>query len=87
MKPIEFKEQNLVLKKPENMTDEECGSLPVFKDYEKFISKWKLSEGEKKFVMEHGYIYIVVFGTTHPPILAAAGELVVEKVKLVKEEK
>jgi len=32
MKPVEFKYQVKILKKPDNMTDEECGPLPVWTD-------------------------------------------------------
>ena len=32
MNPINFKEATKILRKPENMTDEECGTLPIYTD-------------------------------------------------------
>lgn len=75
MTPVEFEEQNGVLRKPDNMTDEECLPLPCYRDGFQVISKWKLSEQEKKHVLEHGWIWVnVLGGATQPPILAIAQE-------------
>lgn len=77
MKPVEFKEMNTVLNKPDNMTDDECQSLPCFRDGQQTISKWELDEAEKKHVAEKGYIWIrVLAGPTSPPILPEAEETV-----------
>lgn len=42
MLAIKFKEANKNLSKPENMTDEECGSLWVYSDGRQCISCWRL---------------------------------------------
>ena len=77
MKQIEFPEQTKILGKPENMTDEECGSLPVFCDGQQCISKWELNEEEKKHVAEKGYIWLRVWsGKTQPPVMLEAMETV-----------
>jgi hypothetical protein len=82
MKPIKFKEQNFTLGKPPNMSDNECMSLPCFRDGNQVISKWKLSEEEKAHVAEHGFIWISVLGGwSQPPILPQACETVFETVK------
>lgn len=72
MKPIDFPESNVNLVKPKSMSYEECGSLPAFVDDTQYVSKWELSEKEKKHVAEHGYIWIKVLGQTHPPISPVA---------------
>ena len=73
MKPIQFKEANCNLLKPKGMTDEECVDLPVFKDGEQIISKWKLTQREIDNVINYGYIWIrVISAETHPPILPEA---------------
>lgn len=69
MKPIEFKEQNKVLGKPESMTDEECSSLPVFSNGAECISCWQFTEEEIQKLIETKRIWIgIVSGQTQPPI-------------------
>jgi hypothetical protein len=72
MNPIEFKEQNLILQKPKEMTDEECTSLPCFTDGEQFVSKWELTEEEKKHILEHGFVWLQVLSNVHPPVSISA---------------
>jgi len=45
MTPKPFKESTVELRKPESMTDEECGSLHIFQDLETqtCISLWTVS--------------------------------------------
>jgi hypothetical protein len=77
MKPIKFKEQNSDLQKPKSMTDEECSSLPCFRDGKQVVSKWELNEEEKKHVAENGFIWVRVYGgSTQPPIGLEATETV-----------
>lgn len=69
MKAIEFKEQNRILAKPENMTDEECKSLPVFSNGEECISCWQLSDEEIEKLKETKCIWLgVLSGQTQPPV-------------------
>ena len=75
MKWIEFPEQTKLLGKPKNMTDEECGTLPVFCDGQQCISKWELNEDDKKHIVEKGYIWLsVLSGQTQPPVKIEAIE-------------
>jgi hypothetical protein len=60
MKPIEFIEQNKTLGKPESMTDEECGSLPVFSDGNQCISCWQLTDEEIEKIKETKCIWLGV---------------------------
>ena len=69
MNPIKFKEANGTLQKPESMTDEECQSLPVFRDGKQCISCWKLTWKEKLFILLYGRVWLSVFsGNTQPPV-------------------
>ncbi len=69
MKPIKFPESNRELGKPSNMTDEQCGSLPVFTDGVQCISLWKLTWKERLQVLFNGKIWLGVYsGGTQPPV-------------------
>ncbi len=78
MNPIKFKEQNFTFKAPDNMDN--CVDLPVFRDDQQSISKWKMTPEEIEHVVKHGFIWIRVFGAGHPPILPQACETVFETV-------
>lgn len=68
MLPVDFKYRLMYLGKPAEMTDEECSSLPVWHDGERYVSCWKLNAEELKHIQETGTIYIMVTGSGHPPI-------------------
>jgi len=69
MKPIKFKESNVTLSKPDDMTDKECGPLPVFRKINEITSCWKMSLKERISAVLFGKIWIHVYSRTHPPIL------------------
>ncbi len=73
-KPTEFPEQNMVFTKPENMTDDECVSLPAYKDENQVISCWQLNEQELKAVTETGRVYLSVLAGGNQPPVAVMGE-------------
>jgi len=80
MKPIEFKEQNKILGKPDSMTDEECGSLPVFSDRNQCISCWELTDEEIEKIKETKCVWIgVMSGHTQPPIFLAVDTPFIER--------
>jgi hypothetical protein len=83
MEPIGFPQANRNLLKPEGMTDEECGSLPVFSDGRQCISLWQLSWKERFSALFFGRVWLYVFsGATQPPVgLLATNEI------FAKEEK
>ncbi|RPD50049.1 hypothetical protein DNI29_04430 [Hymenobacter sediminis] len=67
--PIEFPEQNWLLAKPADMTDEQCCSLPCFVDQTQVVSCWKLTEEELEEINRNGgKIYMGVYGASTPPI-------------------
>lgn len=72
MKPIEFPEVNLRLTPPAGMTDEQCGTLPVFTDGQQCASLWSLSIGDRIRVLLFGRVWLIVTGTVHPPVLLVA---------------
>ncbi len=82
MKPIEFPEANKTLVKPQGMTDEECGPLPVFNDGQQSISCWKMTWRERLAALFFGRVWLFVyFGETQPPVQLEAMETVFKKVK------
>lgn len=69
MEPIQFPQANKNLLKPENMTDEECSSLPVYTDGQQCISLWKMTWIERLNVLLFGKLWVfVISGYTQPPI-------------------
>lgn len=70
MKPIKFKGQNKELGKPDSMTDEECGSLPVFNNGIQSISCWQCESFIEriKFLLTGKMWLGVYFGLTQPPV-------------------
>ena len=69
MEPMQFKQANKNLLKPESMTDEECGNLPVFTDGVQCISLWKMTWKERLLALLFGKLWVyVISGYTQPPI-------------------
>ena len=68
MEPIKFNGQNMTFTKPKNMSEEECGDLPVFSNGNQIISCWKLSREEIEHVTNTGRIYLGVMGVAQPPV-------------------
>ncbi len=69
MTPAKFKESNLVLRKPDSMTDEECGSLEVYTDGMTCLSCWRMSFRERLRALLFGRVWLwVVGGSTQPPV-------------------
>ncbi len=73
MKPIKFPEANKTLGKPQGMTDDECGPLPVFSDGKVCISCWKMGWRERLAALFFGRAWLYVyFGSTQPPVALEA---------------
>lgn len=74
---VKFPEANRNLTKPQNMTDEECGSLWVYTDSNQCVSCWKLSLWQRLLVLFFGKIWLgVLSGGTQPPVWMTAGKTV-----------
>lgn len=77
MQPISFPQQNHVLGKPEDMTDDECSPLPTHhynqpiegKLYPAIISCWKLSPEELEEVQRTGVVWVSILGKTLAPFI------------------
>jgi hypothetical protein len=82
LKPTKFKEANKDLLKPQGMTDEQCGSLPVFTDGNQCISHWQLTWKERFQVLFFGKIWLgVISGQTQPPVWVDSNKNVFGKGK------
>jgi len=80
MIPANFQEANKNLLKPENMTDGECGSLPVFCDGNQCVSLWKLSWRERISIVLFNNVWLqVISGYTQPPVVLSATKTIFEK--------
>ena len=79
MKPIQFPESNIVLNKPDEMTDEECMPLPVCvcrdsEDLPLIISCWEPTPEEWNALRKQGRIYIAIVSEEyHPPLIVFPG--------------
>jgi hypothetical protein len=74
MKPIHFPQANRELSKPDSMTDEECGPLPVLTDGRMCVSLWKASLRERLSILFFGRVWLWIYsGYTQPPV-ALGGE-------------
>lgn len=76
MIPTHFEQVNFEFLKPADMTDEQCGSLPVHKGVDQngfpvIVSCWKLNYEELKLIQETGQIYLIITGTGMPPVSVA----------------
>jgi hypothetical protein len=69
MKPINFKEANKILLRPESMTDAECGALHVYTEGKYCLSCWRPSLREKLSILLFGKVWLwVMSGATQPPV-------------------
>lgn len=68
MQATPFKEQNMTFTKPENMTDEECGSLPAYRGEGQIISCWKVTPEDLERIKEAGVIWLHIVGNGQPPV-------------------
>lgn len=69
MKPIRFKEQTGILFKPHDMTEEECGPLPIYHDGQVYVSCWKMNFKERIMALIFGRVWLRVRGKiSQPPV-------------------
>lgn len=82
MEPTKFKEANRDLLKPENMTDEECRSLPVYTDGRECISCWKMTWKDRIKALLYGKVWLsVLSGRTQPPVWLQCEKTVFSEVE------
>ncbi len=78
MKFIDFPEANFTFTKPENMTDDECGSLRVWRgetepneqgnSFPNIISCWELSDDDVANILRDRKIYLRIVSNGMPPV-------------------
>lgn len=82
MKPLYFKEAQIELKKPNNMTDEECGNLWIYRWDNQCMSLWTAPLWQRLKFLFHGHIWIGVnSGQTQPPIWLDCKDDIFKEVK------
>jgi len=82
MEPIQFKEANKTLTKPQGMTDEQCGNLPTYSDGVQCISCWKMTWRERLSALFFGRVWLwVISGVTQPPVALEAKKNIFKEVK------
>ena len=75
MKAKYFEQATKELQCPACMTDEECGSLPVYTDGKQCVSCWKPSIRERVRILLGRPVWLgVISGRTMPPVFIEAGE-------------
>ena len=69
MNPSDFEYQTKILHRPETMTAEECGPLPVYSDGKICISLWRMSWRERISSLFFGKVWLWSYsGQTQPPV-------------------
>ena len=76
MKPVRFKEANVVLKAPPGMTKDECGDLHVhhMPDVGCMVSKWLPTDEERAAIARGEPVWLYVYAKGHPPVALEAGD-------------
>lgn len=74
MKPVEFEGQNNVYHKPESMSEEECGSLPVNQTKDIIVCCWELDENDIKDILKTKRIWLGIITSVQPPVFLTTGE-------------
>jgi hypothetical protein len=73
MEACSFEESNVVLGRPQSMTDEQCGPLSVWRGVcadgvPRVISCFKLTKDELEQINRTGRVWLFVIGETMPPV-------------------
>ena len=80
MKPTQFPESTKTLQRPDGMTEQECGPLPVYNDGTQSVSCWQMTWRERFSALFFGRVWLtVVFGYTQPPVALDAKKTIFEK--------
>ena len=69
MKPIDFKESNCNLGRPQGTTAEQCSSLPILQSNDFCISLWQATWKDRIRFLFTGRMWLSVWsGKTQPPV-------------------
>jgi hypothetical protein len=82
MKPIPFAQSNKTLGPPPGMTNEECGSLPIYNDGVYCVSCWQMSWRERLSALFFGKVWLhVMGGHTQPPVAIDVTKTIFKEVE------
>lgn len=73
MKPIDFPPRNQILGKPEEMTDDQCMPLPIYRGNTTdgmpcLISVWEFTKEEIETIQRTGKMYLHITSVAMPPV-------------------
>lgn len=68
MIPVEFEGANMVIQKPESMTDEECASISVYRDETGFTEHWMPSKEDIEAINAGRGIWVKILMNVLPPV-------------------
>lgn len=74
MTPQRFSECNIVMRKPEKMTEEECCDVHAYADGNQVITCWSPTPEELVKLNLGEPVYLHVVGATMPPVDLAVGK-------------
>jgi len=81
LEPIKFPEANKVLRRPEGMTEEQCGDLHTHTDGQYSLSCWQMTWRERLSALLFGKVWLwVMSGYTQPPVSLEVTKTVFKKV-------
>jgi hypothetical protein len=73
MTPITFPQVNVVLRRPDTMSNERCGTLPIYRGeteegYPVSISCFSLGDEEIAKIIKEKKIWLYLYAMIHPPV-------------------
>lgn len=82
MEPVKFKQANIAYTKPSNMTDEQCGTLPVYRGMMQYdgyslavcLSKWMPTPWEKEAIANGEGVYLEISVPQQPVCRVFVGD-------------
>lgn len=69
MKSVQFVGQTTMMAKPDCMSDEECGPLPICKEPDgRMVSVWRPTPEELTALNTGAHVILHIFAPFHPPV-------------------
>jgi len=65
---VDFIQSNVILCRPESMTEEECNDLPAWQGDNMIVTCWRPTLREWLSLIFFRRIWVIVRGNFHPPI-------------------
>ena len=74
MNPTRFTEVNTVMRRPQDMTEEECCDVHAYADGNKVITAWQPTPEELVKLNLGVPVFLCVCGSTMPPVSLSVGK-------------